>query len=128
MGKKTNAKIEFTNHISHASQWNGSKILCATINTYLDVDNHAPEELKLDLTTGWTKEEWNEFIEKLDFEYDSGYGSQKLFGCIWYTDGTWSTRGEYDGSEWWEHHSCPPIPVELDRKDKVREEKLNNLL
>lgn len=41
-------------------------------------------------------------ILALDFDYDSGYGGQELFGHIWYADGTWSNRGEYDGSEWWE--------------------------
>mgnify|MGYP000630626643 CR=1 FL=1 len=64
----------------------------------------------------------------LDFEYDSGYGGQNLFGTIWYEDGTWSERGEYDGSEWWEHRERPQIPEELDRKDKVREQKLNQIL
>lgn len=49
-------------------------------------------------------------LPHLDFEYDSGYGGQELFGNIWYTDGTWSERGEYDGSEWWEHKERPPIP------------------
>jgi hypothetical protein len=44
------------------------------------------------------------------FEYHSGFGSQYLFGTIWYADGTWSSRGEYDGSEWWEYNKCPPIP------------------
>ena len=49
-------------------------------------------------------------LKRLDFKYDSGYGSQELYGCIWYEDGTWSDRGEYDGSEWWEHQKCPDIP------------------
>ena len=31
-------------------------------------------------------------------------------GTIWYTDGTWSDREEYDGDEWWEHRVCPEIP------------------
>lgn len=48
-----------------------------------------------------------EVLPKLNFEYDNGYGSQELRGCIWYKDGTWSERGEYDGSEWWEHKYCP---------------------
>ena len=43
--------------------------------------------------------------------YDSGFGIQELFGTIWYTDGTWSERGEYDGSEWWEHRKRPKIPM-----------------
>lgn len=49
-------------------------------------------------------------LPRLGFSYDAGYGGQEVFGHIWYQDGTWSERGEYDGSEWWEHKVCPPIP------------------
>lgn len=42
-------------------------------------------------------------------EYYDGYGCQELAGVIWYTDGTWSKRGEYDGLEWWEHKRRPSI-------------------
>lgn len=49
-------------------------------------------------------------LKLLDFQYDSGYGCQELFGNIWYEDGSWSERGEYDGSEWWEYKFCPEIP------------------
>lgn len=45
----------------------------------------------------------------LDFNYDDGYGGQELFGHIWYEDGTWSERGEYDGSEWWDHKAVPSM-------------------
>lgn len=55
-------------------------------------------------------DDWLSFLKAIDFEYDDGYGRQELFGTIWYTDGTWSERGEYDGSEWWEHRSRPEIP------------------
>ena len=48
-----------------------------------------------------------EVTPKLNFKYDSGYGGQELFGYIWYTDGTWSDRREYDGLEWWEHQERP---------------------
>jgi hypothetical protein len=51
-----------------------------------------------------------EVLPRLDFDYDSGYGSQELFGTIWYNDGSWSDRGEYDGSEWWQYQKCPPLP------------------
>ena len=50
-------------------------------------------------------------IEQLNFEYDSGYGLQELFGFIWYKDGTWSERAEYDGSEWWEYKKRPSLDV-----------------
>ena len=53
-------------------------------------------------------------LTQLDFEYDSGYGGQNLFGYIWYKDGAWSERGEYDGSEWWEHMTRPPVDVAID--------------
>jgi hypothetical protein len=107
-----NARLEFLNHV------NNRPVLCAQIQS----DNCA------NLTTGWNKEDWDKFLSDLDFDYDNGYGSQNLFGTIWYVDGTWSTRGEYDGSEWYVYHFCPLIPKELDCKDKIREQKLNQIL
>ena len=118
MGKE-NAKIEFLNHISNRN------VICATIRRGYDWDS---DSTVFNLTTGWTKEDWDNFLSDLDFDYDSGYGTQNLFGTIWYEDGTWSDRGEYDGSEWYEHHACPPIPKDLNRLDKVREQKLNQIL
>ena len=55
-----------------------------------------------------------EAAEMLDFEYDSGYGVQHLYGVIWYKDGTWSERCEYDGLEWWEHNSCPSLDIDFE--------------
>ena len=52
-------------------------------------------------------------IKFLDFTYDSGYGSQELFGFVLYSDGTWSEREEYDGSEWWVHREPPTINTEI---------------
>jgi hypothetical protein len=57
-------------------------------------------------------------LSLLNFEYASGFGTQELEGIIWYEDGTWSNRGEYDGSEWWEYNKCPPIP----KKEKEHDE------
>ena len=51
-----------------------------------------------------------EVLPRLDFEYNDGYGGQELFGTIWYADGSWSERDEYDGSEWWSHRVRPPMP------------------
>lgn len=79
-------------------------IKCAIVNYY-----DAPTYLKV----GYTKEDLEVFLEKINFMYDSGYGSQEVFGKIWFTDDSWATRGEYDGSEWWEHHYLPQIPAEL---------------
>ena len=58
--------------------------------------------------------ELNDCVKLLDFLYDDGFGSQKLFGFILYKDGSWSEREEYDGSEWWVHRKPPTINTELD--------------
>lgn len=46
----------------------------------------------------------------MDFEYDNWYGRQFICGTIWYEDGSWAEREEYDGSEWWSDKVCPPLP------------------
>jgi len=46
-------------------------------------------------------------------QYDRGHGLQEIFGTVWFEDSTWATRGEYDGSEWWEVHEIPEIPDHL---------------
>jgi hypothetical protein len=113
-----NAREEFIKHIG------SRKVLCVQIQNGEDYTDDKPGVFNL--TTGWNSEDWNRFLSDIDFEYDCGYGGQNLFGTIWYADGTWSE--EYDGSEWWDYHICPNIPAELDRKDKVREQKLNQIL
>lgn len=119
--KGTNAKQEFLTHTS------GKEVLCAQLQRG-DDNGWNDSKSVFNLTTGWTKEDWDSFLSEIDFEYDDGYGGQELFGTIWYTDGTWSERGEYDGSEWWEYRLRPNIPKELDRVDKVRDKKLNQIL
>jgi len=53
-----------------------------------------------------------DFLAKIPayLEYDSSYGMQMLYGTIWFTDGTWAEREEYDGSEWWVHRARPEAP------------------
>ena len=96
-----NAKKEFLSHIEER------EVLCAEIvldATY--VDNPVTYILKV----GYSLSDFEKFLEQLDFNYYSGYGWQKLYGIIWYEGGSWSERGEYDGSEWWEYKSLPEIP------------------
>ena len=54
-----------------------------------------------------------EVLPLLDFDYNDGFGVQELFGYIWYTDGTWSERAEYDGSEWWEYKKSPDQDIDI---------------
>lgn len=97
-----NAKTEFLEHT------NGQNILCAVVTPGEKKDTESAH-----LHEGFASKDLTTFLGAIDFEYDSGFGSQELFGTIWYTDRTWSDRREYDGSEWWEHQERPEIPQEL---------------
>ena len=48
---------------------------------------------------------WDKFKEKANFRYDEGYGSSKIATdlIVYFNDDTYMTRGEYDGSEWWNY-------------------------
>jgi len=55
------------------------------------------------------------FKELADQEYDAGYGCQEV-ACdlvMLLRDGSWFSRGEYDGSEWWAHHARAAIIPEI---------------
>lgn len=100
-----NAKKEFL------EVTNKDDILCAIIgNCSYWLEEKAEDFI---LPINYTEEQYNHFLDQLDFNYNSGYGSQELEGIIWYKNGSWFERGEYDGSEWWEYKKCPEIPKEL---------------
>ena len=65
------------------------------------------------LKVGHTDADYEAFLNSLNFEYDNGYGSQELFGTVWFEGGTWAERDEYDGSEWWSYVGRPEIPPKL---------------
>lgn len=100
-----NAKEELLNLLEGKA-----KVKCATITNGNEWDEDKKDIL---LKVGYSENEWTEFLKSLNFSYDSGFGGQNLFGTVWLEDGTWCTRGEYDGSEWWEHNQLPEIPSEL---------------
>jgi hypothetical protein len=109
--RTTNAAEEFLEHTGDR------QVLCATIyfgNPTWACAEFAP--LEVNLPINFSEKQFTEFISKLDVNYDAGYGGQELFGTIWYTDDTWSSREEYDGSEWWNHNSVPEIPNQLKGK------------
>jgi hypothetical protein len=70
-------------------------------------------EKKFLLLEEYTQEQFEQWLASLDFEYDAGFGGQMLYGTLWFTDGSWGSRGEYDGSEWWVLNIYPVIPDEL---------------
>lgn len=102
-----NAKQEFLAHINERCV-GGRTVKCAEIKLWKN------EPITAVLPVNYTYEEYNSFLLDLDVEYDDGFGCQYLFGTIWYDDGlTWSQRGEYDGSEYWEFMQIPEIDSAL---------------
>lgn len=62
----------------------------------------------LSLPSKRDKEDEQKFFEGLaSIEYHDGYGIQELYGVVVFNDHSWLTRGEYDGSEWWQKHAEP---------------------
>jgi hypothetical protein len=106
-----NARVE----LEGAVRMSKSRIVCATITpncTFAQIDESKMPMYndKINLMYNYTPEELEEFMNKLDFDYDDGYGMQYLDGTVWLENGTWLERGEYDGSEWWYLKSTPAIP------------------
>lgn len=100
-----NAKEEFL----RVTKQHENKIQCVHIIHECGMDKFNTYSLRMN----HTQEEYDKFVDSLDFEYDGGHGAQELFGFIWIDDGSWYERGEYDGAEWWEYKNTPPIPDEL---------------
>lgn len=114
----SNAKQELLGKLDTLKRLYGADIICANITyttpeSYFTDGEEDVETPAIRLKQGHTEAEFNEFLSKLDFEYDAGYGAQYVFGYVWLTNGVWMERGEYDGSEWWEWHKYPKIPDEL---------------
>lgn len=104
-----NAREEFEKHID-----NIASVKCAMLCWGDPEYNWRNKEVeRVFLYPGFTEQDYKDFLDRIHVNYDNGYGGQNLFGTIWYTDGTWSDRREYDGSEWWEHQTCPAYPDEF---------------
>ena len=90
---------------------NKAKVKCAeiVIGYQYAGEEECPEYV---LKVNHSEQEYNDFLKSLDINYYNGYGTQELYGTVWLEDNTWLSRGEYDGSEWWEHNVLPIIPEE----------------
>lgn len=105
-----NAKQEFTDLVRICQMdHNSGKVLCVLM-TYFD--HYSKDGKDFALKLGHTSEQMGAFLNQIDFEYEDNFGSQMLYGTIWFEDGTWVIREEYDGSEWWKHVTKPAIPFE----------------
>ena len=106
-----NAKEEFLRKLSDINKTVGD-IKCATIKD----ENFGSTKEYAKLNVNFNTEDYSNFLRSLDFNYDSGYGVQELGGLVWFTDNTWLSRGEYNGSEWWVHNKVPEVPGYLNFK------------
>lgn len=102
-----NAKQEFLEIIK------GREVVCAKIG--VDKINFGNKIKWFTLGIEYTRDGLDDFCEKLDFEYDAGYGSQELFGKILFKD-CYADRYEYDGSECWQINKTPTIEEVLSLK------------
>lgn len=109
-----NAKKEFLDITK------GLEVLCAVVNvcgnegkTYWAPLNSKPiKDKSLTLPVDYTQEEYQNFLNELNFKYDNSWGHQYINGTIWLKDERWIERLEYDGSENWRLVERPEIPTE----------------
>jgi hypothetical protein len=101
-----NAKDEMIDHIT-------SKVECAFIEYIPDDGSDIKNKKICILRIDHDAEEFQDWLDELDFEYHDGFGGQELFGIVWYVDGSWSERKEYDGSEEWAHKVRPKVDFVL---------------
>jgi len=88
-------------------------LLNETLSAIRDSD-HAVEDVKfIGSNDGKYRCTWEEFQEIADFEYDSGFGAQKVAAdlVIMFFDKMMMSRFEYDGSERWEFNA--PTNIDL---------------
>ena len=55
---------------------------------------------------------WSAFESIANIGYDNSYGAPEIaVDLVIVGDNWWLTRGEYDGSEWWDFHTIPILPA-----------------
>jgi len=86
-------------------------IKCAKIEYGLPwlTDDGRTAILKVD----YTKEDYEKFLNDLDFEYGKNFDEPDLDGIIWFIDNTWADREIYLRMHQWEIRILPEIPEEL---------------
>lgn len=71
-------------------------------------NNKTPNDVKF-VKTEKCLGNWDEFAALANFEYDDGYkhGAEVETSLHIVGDNWWLSRGEYDGSEWWNFNTKP---------------------
>ena len=105
-----NAKKELVEDIEDITKKHSVSVKCAWVKYTEDYSGNGKHTY---LPAGFSADEFADFLKEIDFDYDDGYGCQELFGNVWFDDGSWLDRGEYDGAEWWSYRRIPEIPAYL---------------
>ena len=105
-----NAKKELVEALDDLTKKYSVSVKCAWM-TYKDYSG--TNKVHAYLPVGFNTGELVDFLREIDFDYDDGWGTQEVFGLVWFDDGSWMERGEYDGAEWWEYRQTPDIPAYL---------------
>ena len=100
-----NIKQELLEHVGNINDVKAVQLKLEKRTTHLKSVQlfHLPE--------GYHVGQLQSFLRDIDTTYENGYGWQELFGFIWWKDGTWSSRYEYDGKEKWVHNKVPSYPL-----------------
>ncbi len=99
---------------------------CKVIAAFISYNRYEGDS-EFKLNPLYTKDEYDNFLDFLNFEYDNGYGGQNLYGVIYCEDGVWLQRGEYDGSEWWDIFKYPDMRESFDEASVIRYERNKKL-
>lgn len=97
----------------------GSPLVCAEVEYTADV---CSGEQTFCLRKGHKDQDLACFYDSLHIEYNKGHGMQHVVGTLWFADGSWAERAEYDGSEWWESRTRPPTPEQCEFVDAMEDE------
>jgi hypothetical protein len=106
MDEMTNFKDELLHFLKGLGR--NTDILCGTIERENGV--------QFDLKVWFTKEDFDRFLDALNFEYlDEPFSAEQVHGTIWLKDGRWLYRShsEYNRCGQWELRDNPPIPDRL---------------
>jgi hypothetical protein len=104
-----NAKAELLEHIGD------NKVVCATVCNW-DTCVDTADDFQHNLKIGYSQKDWDEFLAKLDFDYNESRYPDGFNGTIWYEDGSWAEheREDYIGECWsWNKYRGPKVPKEL---------------
>jgi hypothetical protein len=109
-----NAKEELVNVLDGITKKHSVSVKCAWVTKQrYEFKGQGEHPKDAYLPVGFDQYELESFLKNLDFKYDNGFGSQELYGEVWFDDGSWIERDEYDGSECWEYKRTPEIPANL---------------